>query len=93
MISPWAKEFQAEAFAEELIDIADDGSNDWMQVFSKQEPGKAIGWIENGEALRRSTLRVETRKWVMSRLLAKKCGDKLDLNSSREVITKIIVDI
>ena len=88
-----AKEFQAESFAEELMDIADDGTNDWMQVFSKQDPGKAVGWIENGEALRRSALRVETRKWVMSRLLAKKYGDKLDVNHGGEVVTKIIVNI
>lgn len=68
-----ARELQAEALADELLDIADDGSNDFMEVLDKQ--GKAVGWKENGESVRRSALRVDARKWVAAKLLPKKYGD------------------
>jgi len=71
-----AKEAQAEAFADELLDIADDGTNDWMARNGEDN----AGWVANGEHIQRSKLRVDTRKWVMSKLLARKYGDKLDLN-------------
>jgi hypothetical protein len=68
-----AKEDQADALAEELLDIADDGRNDWMEARNAQ--GEVIGWKENGEALQRSRLRVDTRKWLASKFKAKKYGD------------------
>lgn len=58
--------------ADELLEIADDGQNDWMLRNSPDNPG----WRENGEAMRRSQLRIETRKWVAARLLPKRWGDK-----------------
>jgi hypothetical protein len=69
-----AREAQAEALADEIIDIADDGHNDWME----RNQGDAAGWVQNGEAMQRSRLRVDARKWVASKLLPKKYGDKLD---------------
>lgn len=70
-----AREAQADAIFDEMLDIADDGSNDWMERRTKD--GEAIGWQENGEALRRSALRVSTRQWMASKLQPKKYGDKL----------------
>lgn len=70
-----AREIQAELMGDEILDISDDGTNDWMEKRNKD--GEVIGWIENGEALRRSHLRVESRKWVAARLLPKKWGDKV----------------
>lgn len=72
-----AKEEAADAFVEEMIDISDDGSNDWMEQLDDE--GKTKGWRENGEAIVRSRLRVDTRKWIASKLKAKKYGDKLEL--------------
>ena len=63
-----AKEAQAEALADEIVDIADDGHNDWM----KRRYGEDERWVENGEAIQRSRLRVDARKWVASKLLPKK---------------------
>lgn len=60
------------------MDIADDGSNDWMERFNKD--GESIGWVVNGEAVQRSKLRVDARKWALSKLLPKKYGDKIDVN-------------
>jgi len=71
-----AREMQAEAMAEEIIEIADDGRNDWMEVLSKE--GDNVGWRVNGEAVQRSRLRVDARKWLMSKLLPKKYGESKD---------------
>lgn len=71
-----AKEESADAFVEEILDIADDGSNDWME--RKDAEGEIIGWQLNGEHVQRSKLRVDTRKWAASKLKPKKYGDKID---------------
>lgn len=68
-----AREAQAETFYDELLSIADDGQNDWME----KQFGTQKAWVENGEALQRSRLRVDTRKWAMSKLLSRKYGDKV----------------
>ena len=69
-----AREIQAELMGDEILDISDDGTNDWME--RRNSKGEFIGWMENGEALRRSQLRVESRRWIAGRLLPKKWGDK-----------------
>lgn len=73
-----AKAECADALVEEMLDIADDGTNDWMEKHSKE--GENIGWQVNGEHVQRSRLRVDTRKWAASKLKPKKYGDRLDLN-------------
>lgn len=68
-----AKEDAADAFAEEMLDIADEASNDWMEVHDKDNPGYRF----NGEHVNRSRLRVDTRKWIASKLKPKKYGDRV----------------
>jgi hypothetical protein len=68
-----ARELQAEGMADEIVDIADDGHNDWM----KRNYGDDERWVENGEAIRRSALRIDARKWVAAKLLPKKYGDRV----------------
>ncbi|NSY17251.1 terminase small subunit protein [Neorhizobium sp. AL 9.2.2] len=70
-----ARQAQAELMADELLEIADDGTNDWME--KKNADGENIGWRENGEAMRRSQLRISTRQWIAERLLPKKYGTKI----------------
>jgi len=82
-----AREYQAETMADEMTDIADDGSNDWLERHG--EEGENIGWRENGEAIRRSALRIDTRKWIAARLLPKKYGDKVQANLSGAVTINI----
>lgn len=72
-----ARAEQADAIFDDILDIADDGSNDWME--RKDADEQNIGWRENGEALRRSALRVDARKWVLAKLAPKKYGDKATL--------------
>ncbi len=64
-----AREIGYHSMADELLDISDDGSNDWME-----REGRTL---ENGEAIARSRLRVDTRKWMLSRVLPKIYGDKI----------------
>jgi len=71
-----AKAEAADALVEEMLDIADDGSNDWME--RKSEEGDVTGWKENGEAVQRSKLRVETRKWIASKLKPKKYSERIE---------------
>ena len=73
-----AKVEAADALVEEILDIADDGRNDWMEVYDKE--GDCVGYRVNGEHVQRSKLRVDTRKWVAAKLNPRKYGDKLDLN-------------
>lgn len=72
-----ARNIQAELMFEELLEIADDGSNDWIERENKD--GSTYNVIYH-EHVQRSRLRVDTRKWYLSKVLPKKFGDKLDLN-------------
>ena len=74
-----ARELRAEMWAEELIDIADDGSNDTYTVVDKD--GKDREMV-NHDHIKRSALRIDTRKWVISKHLPKTYGDKLGLEHS-----------
>ncbi len=80
-----AKQECADALVEEMMDIADDGSNDWMDRMNPDSPGYQL----NGESIQRSRLRVDTRKWVASKLKPKKYGDKIDVDANVEGIIKV----
>lgn len=78
-----ARDAQADALFDDILSIADDGRNDWMQ----RNFGEETRWVENGEAIRRSQLRIDARKWMASKLKPKKYGDRLDLNHSGSIAT------
>jgi len=78
-----ARDAQADALFDDILSIADDGRNDWMQ----RNFGEETRWVENGEAIRRSQLRIDARKWMASKLKPKKYGDRLDLNHSGSIDT------
>jgi hypothetical protein len=66
-----AMELRADRMAEEIQEIADDGSNDWMEREGLE--------VANGEHIQRSKLRVDTRKWLLSKMMPKKYGDRLTM--------------
>ncbi len=78
-----AKEQGAEALAEEMFEIADDGSNDWMEQLDNE--GAAVGYKLNGEHVQRSKLRIDTRKWYLSKILPKKYGDRIQQDVTVDV--------
>ena len=69
-----AKEESADAMTDEILDIADNATNDWMET-SSEGGGKA--YKLNGEAVQRSRLRIDSRKWLASKLKPKRYGDKI----------------
>lgn len=70
-----AKEIGIEAIAEDILDIADDAKNDWMERHGSD--GENTGWQLNGEHVQRSRVRIDARKWLLSKLAPKKYGEKL----------------
>ena len=80
-----AKEMQMDYLAEEIIQISDDSSNDTISTDK--------GDIENKEWVNRSKLKVDTRKWLMSKLAAKKYGDKLDVTSGGDKIAPFVITL
>lgn len=68
-----AREKNAEALVEQMIEIADDGRNDFMEQFDKD--GEHRGYFINGEHSKRSELRIKTRQWIASKHKAKLYGD------------------
>lgn len=84
-----SKEEQADALAEEMLDIADNGSNDWMVANDEEN----AGYRANGEQIQRSRLRVDTRKWIASKLKPKKYGDKTAVEHSGAIsLDKLVTD-
>jgi DNA-directed RNA polymerase subunit F len=81
-----AKEEQADYLIEEIIEIADDGSNDFMKIVKGDQEYN----VENKEVTNRSRLRVDTRKWIASKLKPKKYGDKVDLTHGGDITIKQI---
>ena len=69
-----AREVQADHFADEILEIADDGRNDWME--RNGDEGGA-GMAANHEHIQRSKLRIDSRKWLMSKVAPKKYGDRI----------------
>jgi hypothetical protein len=69
-----AREFRADDMADELLEISDDATNDWMERRAKSGE---IESVPDNEAVQRSRLRVDTRKWLMGKLKPKKYGDKI----------------
>lgn len=78
-----AKEEQADYLIEEMIDISDDGSNDFMTITKGNESYE----VENKEVTSRSRLRVDTRKWIASKLKPKKYADKIDITSDNKPLS------
>lgn len=66
-----AREEQADHYADEIIEIADDGRRD----YSVDEDGVET---VNHDHIARARLRVDARKWKASKLAPKKYGDKVE---------------
>lgn len=76
-----ACELRAEALVDEMFEIADDSERD--KIFNE-----ITGFeMTNHEAIQRSKLKVDTRKWLVGKLNPKKYSDKLDLTTSGEKIS------
>lgn len=80
-----AKEAQADLFAEQIIEISDDSSND----YTMNEDGIEV---LNSEHVQRSRLRVDSRKWLAAKLKPKKYGDATMIKHANNEGGNIIAD-
>lgn len=71
-----ARELQAEFIFDQMTDIADDGTNDWM---ASNAPD-CEGYKHNGEHVQRSKLRIDARKWMLAKMAPRKYGDKQQID-------------
>ena len=67
-----AKIIQCDKIIEDAVDIADNNVQDAKTVTG---PNGELVTVEDREWVNRSRLRVDTRKWLASKLLPKKYGD------------------
>lgn len=70
-----AREAQADALADDILEISDDARNDWME---REIKGGGTERVVDQEHIGRSRLRVDARKWLASKLKPKKYGEKID---------------
>lgn len=75
-----ATELRAELMAEETLRICDATQDD---IIIDEETGKEI---VNHNAINRDRLRVDTRKWLMSKMFPKKYGEKLELDAKTKQV-------
>ena len=80
-----ACEVRADAIFDEIIDIADDTSQDTIS--------KGDAEVQNSEWISRSRLRVDARKWIASKLNPKKYGDKTDITTNGKNINSTILNL
>jgi hypothetical protein len=72
-----ARRLQAEVWADEMIDIADDSTNDYME--------KKGGTELNAENIQRSKIRLEQRRWYAEKLLPKVYGPKIAIGGTDDL--------
>ena len=68
-----ARQLQIEDLVDEILEIADDSSNDWVD--REGQDGKKYR-VFNPDSIRRSKLRIGARKWLISKLMPKRYGWK-----------------
>lgn len=85
-----ARNIQAELMFEELLEIADDGTND---TYTKENNDGSTLEVTNTDVIARSRLRVDTRKWYLSKVLPKKFGEKIDMTTNGKEIPQPIMNI
>ncbi len=77
-----ARKLQAEAWGDEMIQIADDASSDYYTATDRS--GNEYQKVDH-EVVNRSKLRIGTRQWLMSRLHHERFGDRIQQEISGDL--------
>ena len=77
-----ACEVRAEGIFEDILEIADNSSNDTIYTDK--------GEIPNSEWIARSRLKVDARKWMLGKMNPKKYGERIQQEHSGEITQTII---
>lgn len=83
-----AREIGALAMADDILEIADDARNDWME---KHGEDGGVAYVLNGEHVARTKMRIDTRKWLLSKVLPKVFGDRVDHSMTIEKLERVEV--
>jgi hypothetical protein len=73
----YARRVYAELLMDEIIEIADDATDDWIPTLDKK--GNVNGHRPDTECLQRSRLRIDTRKFLAAKLIPRIYGEKLEV--------------
>ncbi|HEY1246085.1 MAG TPA: hypothetical protein VGF29_14760 [Hyphomicrobiaceae bacterium] len=79
-----AREMGFFSMADELLEIADDARNDFMERMTRSGE---VETVVNEEVLARSRMRIATRQWLLAKALPQTFGDRLEQNLKVEDIT------
>ena len=82
-----AKRLSFYRMAEDILDIVDDGTNDYVATEDPDNPGYRF----NGENVQRSKVRADKRQWMLSKMLPKIYGDKITVDHQGEVNHRVTV--
>jgi hypothetical protein len=64
-----ARKIQIEDLMDEILEIADDSSNDWLE---REGPDGKKYRVYSSESIRRSKLQIAAREWLISKLMPKR---------------------
>lgn len=81
-----ARELLYAVWADEILEIADDGTTDYITKVGRN--GHEYEAVDQ-EHIQRSRLRVDARKWLLSKLLPKTFGDHVKHEHEGEVTAKL----
>jgi hypothetical protein len=68
----FAREWQAECLADEILEIARDSSGDWVE---KLQPDGNVVLVVNHENIARARLKISALKWIAARMAPRKYGN------------------
>lgn len=91
-----AREAQADALFEEILDIADEAQTVEKTVGNGEDAERVV--VFDSVAVARNRLRVDARKWMAGKLRPKKYGEKLELSGDADnpltiqTIKRVIID-
>ena len=80
-----AMELRQDTIFEDILSIADNQEDDIIEVDGKELP--------NHNIIQRDRLRVDSRKWMLGKMNAKKYGDKLETDNKHSGEIKIVREV
>lgn len=81
-----AREIQAEVLVDEIMDIADDATNDY--VTETRDDGSTYQVVDH-DHIQRTRVRIDARKWYAGKVKPKKYGESATLDVGEGVTIKV----
>ena len=85
-----AREAQADLWADELLEIADDSGRDWIARRGKDGTRQVVA---DAEHIQRCRLRFDARRWLMGKAAPKKYGEHPGANIGTPDGGQLVVEI